>query len=340
MELSKVPSTVIDSKNKDEITSKQSSKQIKQSIKSDTTKNNVETNFLHKIESKVNTSLNKSSNATKSIEFVDKGDDKNITIGEKAANAVAKAGRLSKASFLAAAMGKAVSNEKEDIFADGIKAKHVVQGGIGDCYFLAGLASLAEKRPQDIKKMIKDNGDNTYTVTFPGVRNGTVTIDKPKSARGALWASVIENAYVKLDKLAGKGGLTGSGIIAVTGHAVDSDLLSLTRKSTTREKLKEATQNNRIVTAAVAGILGGKDEKTNVVSRHVYSVLSYDAKTDTVKVRNPWGSDDFKNIKNPDPDDDGTFTLTLDEFDSLFTQVAYEQSSNAKLSNIGGYVIS
>jgi hypothetical protein len=40
------------------------------------------------------------------------------------------------------------------------------QGAIGDCYFLASLAAVAQSNPEHLENAIKDNGDGTYAVTL------------------------------------------------------------------------------------------------------------------------------------------------------------------------------
>ena len=42
----------------------------------------------------------------------------------------------------------------------------VGQGQIGDCYFMAALASIAQQNPDFIRNMVRSNQDGTYTVTF------------------------------------------------------------------------------------------------------------------------------------------------------------------------------
>ncbi|MDT9702669.1 C2 family cysteine protease, partial [Streptomyces sp. P17] len=48
----------------------------------------------------------------------------------------------------------------------------VSQGDVGDCYFEAALAGLAQQDPSLIKNMITVNSNGTYTVDFAGA-NGT-----------------------------------------------------------------------------------------------------------------------------------------------------------------------
>ncbi|MDE2290529.1 MAG: hypothetical protein KGL53_00495, partial [Elusimicrobia bacterium] len=49
---------------------------------------------------------------------------------------------------------------------DGDLPKDVSQGDLGDCYLLAPLASLSNKSPAFIRRMVRDNGDGTFDVTF------------------------------------------------------------------------------------------------------------------------------------------------------------------------------
>ncbi|MCG8577999.1 MAG: C2 family cysteine protease [Flavobacteriales bacterium] len=49
---------------------------------------------------------------------------------------------------------------------DGVAYDDIVQGGLGDCFFLAALAAVACIDNQVIKDNIKDNGDGTYDVTL------------------------------------------------------------------------------------------------------------------------------------------------------------------------------
>lgn len=97
------------------------------------------------------------------------------------------------------------------------KASDIVQGDIGDCYFLAALASKAEQDPDSILKMMHENIDGTVTVRFYNHYkiNGSdisepiyVTVKKSRpylvgpginkkslATRGELWVSIIEKAF-------------------------------------------------------------------------------------------------------------------------------------------------
>ncbi len=116
---------------------------------------------------------------------------------------------------------KSVKNEP--LFAHDPMLKDIHQGALGDCYFLAALASIVSKNPETIKEMMKDNGNGTVTVRFYDyvkdddfLGDGKthrkayyVTVDKTIPERtykdthskvdpyskGALWVKMMEKAY-------------------------------------------------------------------------------------------------------------------------------------------------
>ena len=223
----------------------------------------------------------------------------------------------------------------------------IQQGQAGDCYFLAAVGSLATQRPDDIIKMITDNHDGTYTVDLP---EGSVKVSAPTdteiaqfsgSGQNGLWLSVLEKAYAQsrhendifnedeaYDEI-DSGDSLSEGISAITGHDDDTDILSLTRESTTHEKLSKAMREGRVVTASIRHNMPlTSDDRNGLPMGHAYTVVAYDPSSRTVTVRNPWGHNELAN-ENGQPRDgknDGVFTLSLSEFDDNFTQVAYEEN--------------
>lgn len=230
----------------------------------------------------------------------------------------------------------------------GISAHDVDQGGVGDCYFLAAAAGLAEARPQDIVDMIQDNGNGSYTVDFPGFSK-KITVQKPTAAElskyahkgknGSTWVAVLEKAFAKYahDKAWFKqdnrdeldGDTLGAGIHPLTGHSTNTDTLALTWKSTTRSRIEAALNKNRVVTASVNSLWGGDKikDKHHLISNHVYTILDYDRSTDTLRLRNPWGwGNDTKGFQHSDGTNDGIFTMTMDEFYAHFSFIGYEEA--------------
>jgi len=91
----------------------------------------------------------------------------------------------------------------------------IKQGRLGDCYFMAALASIAERRPGHIKQMMRDNGDGTVTVRLFSPRgSGRRRTYKSKYLRlhksvvknrgadvyahGSLWVALVEKAFAAL----------------------------------------------------------------------------------------------------------------------------------------------
>lgn len=224
---------------------------------------------------------------------------------------------------------------------------------IGDCYFLAAVAALANTPAgkRQIQNMIQDHGDGRYTVTFPG--KSPVTIHAPTDMELALyshagpdglWLSVLEKAYAEMsnrdallpllrrsnpyDKI-GNGAFLSAGVAAVSGQSTDTDVLLLTSLDTLRTKLKSALAQQRVVTAGINKSLNPWSEgltSNGLPMAHAYSVLAYDPKTDEITIRNPWGHTE---VTKPDGSvrdgkNDGTFTMTLAEFKATFSMITYQ----------------
>lgn len=242
-----------------------------------------------------------------------------------------------------------IKESSSELFPDGAPSVDALkQGRIGDCYFIAALGAKVNMDPDSIKRMIKDNGNGTYDVTLPGKK--TVTVNKPTDAeiayyggagKNGLWASVLEKAagqvrgqsnvvrsnttipQDELDRFA----VASTGITALSDKSTDTDMLSMTRQSTLRNKLETAMKNKKIVIAGIGGFSGKDNKETLLPTKHAYSILGYDRSTDTVTVRNPWGRREPRGTdgKPLDGNDDGVFTMKLADFQREFTSIIYEQ---------------
>lgn len=226
-----------------------------------------------------------------------------------------------------------------------ITHKAIAQGTIGDCYLEAVIASIAASAPGKIRDMIRDNGNNTYTVTFPGDRANPVTVTAPTEAEMGLntepgqygiWPNVLEKAFgeyfVEHSLIGTKGysateGADGGGLAShstklLTGKTADEYWLSGWRSAATNEKIKQeltaAFKEGRAVTCSIGSIDHGQT-RDGFAKRHVYSIIGWDANGKdggTLVIRNPWGN------KTTGPG--GTSTMSYKRYLSNFNVITIE----------------
>jgi hypothetical protein len=238
----------------------------------------------------------------------------NLTIGEASTD---------KSHKVPAGSGEYFSHKlKELISAQGVGQK------IGDCYFESTLASLANsnKGARTIENMITENKqDGSYVVTFPGDRTHPVTVSAADLTTNfnngqikdpAIWARVIETAFLKYDHCEQYGGLMdgpqleGVPFFGKINNPADAANLLTGERSTCKSLgnydwsqfppafgatsskdvaalLEGALKNGEPVTAGTVRQLGANDCGP-LANNHEFSVLGYDGATDMVTVRNPW----------------------------------------------------
>ena len=145
--------------------------------------------------------------------------------------------------------GYKIKDEKDmTLFPEEPSILDVVQGGAGDCFFMASLASVVNADPSFIKRHMKDNGDGTVTVKFykksllgksdpiyVTVNKSTVYQKKKDGnwenagAKGCFWVQIYEKAAT-VSGLAhssgkpgeyesiGEGGMTDEALGWITGQ--------------------------------------------------------------------------------------------------------------------------
>jgi Calpain family cysteine protease/Calx-beta domain/Ser-Thr-rich glycosyl-phosphatidyl-inositol-anchored membrane family len=194
----------------------------------------------------------------------------------------------------------------QPLYANGISPDDVSQGQVGDCYFLATLAAMANEQPQYIQNMFIDNGDNTFTVRF--FKNGVseyVTVDRflPKASWGAayanasteMWVALAEKAYVQLAESQWSRGLNSSNAYdSISGGWMRDVIPQVTALgavaqsvgSTTKVQLIALANSNALLTA---GFVYGTIAADGIVNGHAYTITGYDATSDKFFLRNPWG---------------------------------------------------
>ncbi len=238
-----------------------------------------------------------------------------------------------------------IQETNRDLFNGEASTAHLRQGRNGTCDLVAAAGSMAAQDAGDdtrnrLEDMIQANDDGTYTVSFPD--QDPVTVDAPTDAEIArystagengLWMTVLEKAYGENAMIgssvsgdAGSTALPGTATANLTGGS-DMDMLGMTQQATTRQKLTSAFAENRPVTAGMNRDIDpwGDNRYEGLPQGHAYSVTGYDPDTDTLTLRNPWGRAEWTNEDGQPRDgvDDGTFTMTVEEFHNTFSTVAY-----------------
>ncbi|MBO1043532.1 hypothetical protein A2T80_005915 [Aphanizomenon flos-aquae UKL13-PB] len=204
------------------------------------------------------------------------------------------------------------------LFQNGLSANDVYQGAVGDCYYVATLASIAQEKPDYIQNMFTDNGDNTFTVRF--YRNGVadyVTVDRylPTNLSGRaayagwggssytsttneLWVALAEKAYAQLAESGWSRSSTSNNSYAdIEGGWMSSVISQVAGLGTSSSEAVNMTQtqlinlvnSNQVLTV---GFVDAADNTLGVVNGHAYTITAYNATNGTFHLRNPWGTRD------------------------------------------------
>ncbi|MBU6230430.1 MAG: pre-peptidase C-terminal domain-containing protein [Cyanobacteria bacterium REEB459] len=202
------------------------------------------------------------------------------------------------------------------LFQNGAGVNDIVQGAVGDCYYLATLSSIAQEKPSYIQDMFTDNGDNTFAVRF--FNNGAadyVTVDRylPTNSSGykvyagwgggsvssssnELWVALAEKAYAQLAESGwSRPSTPNNAYTAIEGGWMDTVIRQVTGLAATSQSIGNMNQtqlinlvnSNQILTA---GFVYGAGY--GVVNGHAYTVTAYNSANGTFHLRNPWGVQD------------------------------------------------
>ena len=216
------------------------------------------------------------------------------------------------------------------LFVDGPEYNDIRQGSVGDCYFLASLASLADTDPGVIRQMIAPMGDGTYAVRYH--RSGQpvyVRVDaelpgssiSPRYAKftpdGELWVALAEKAYAQFRR-------GENSYASISGGWMDPVYREVTNSATTRLWPTSSAVATAMADHLAAGHALTAASPSNppgpIVGLHAYMVKSVEIEGgDTlVTVYNPWGFDGKLYDGNSG---DGLLTLTLATFRQNFSAV-------------------
>lgn len=227
------------------------------------------------------------------------------------------------------------------LFLNGASVTDAQQGGVGDCYLVSSAAAIAQMRPDVLERMIRDNGDGTFTVTFKrfdaqarGYVDDAVTVTNSFPAqygqayyggstqRGELWFSVLEKAYASW-----KGGYDAiqsgypyeiyEACLGKPGKHFDTRVDSAQK---VYEAIQTAVAKKQPM---VAWTCPDSTEKpfagTGLVGDHAYTLMGVEERNGEkyVQLRNPWACTE----PTGDGRDDGVFSLPLSTFAKYYDGV-------------------
>lgn len=231
----------------------------------------------------------------------------------------------------------------------GISPDDVCQGEVGDCGFLAALASLAQRNPKSIKQLIHREPDGTFRVRLWKMVNNTPTPvnirvdDKvamlsysyaPRSpALGhsrdqSLWVSLIEKAYADLNGHSYKN-ISGTSkypkvdpMLALTGNPSNTTAITSQSATTAFQAIQSAIARGQLTTASTLHSAPLPDGR--LVNDHGYTILAAFKKgpsgTPWLELRNPWGTG--SNHRG-----NGIISISMSDFVKNFGQYSTGSSS-------------
>lgn len=212
----------------------------------------------------------------------------------------------------------------------------VRQGYIGDCYFLASLASLTLTDVHFMEQMVTELGDGTYAVRFYSAGSAEylrVDGELPtystysyslvyanKGPQGQIWVPIVEKAYAQFrygmnsyESL--HGGWMSTVYRQVTNVWARNYYIFNTTDAAVWNLLSQEIDQGHALTLASIG-----QPESPIVGGHAYTVHSIFEQDGTryVTVHNPWGVDGRSWDDNYY---DGLMTLTMSKFRACFSYV-------------------
>ena len=249
----------------------------------------------------------------------------------------------------------------------------IIQGQLGDCYYLAAISSIAE-HPERLQRLFltKENeGNGLFAVALclngvweevilddmaPCNSDGTLAFNTSKEKE--LWVVLLEKAWAKVHGgyLNIEAGLTREALRDLTGASAKT-FFTKQNPEDLWNKLMEAESKEFIMTAGSDNLNSGSDAyiaKIGICGSHAYSLLAVYQLQDVggdyervglgedyteriVKLRNPWGSGEWKGEWSDEDEkwteglkealgftgnkDDGIFFMKWDDFLQYYSDV-------------------
>ncbi len=226
---------------------------------------------------------------------------------------------------------------------DSIKPYFVNQHGVGDCYWEASVAAIAAVKPQLIERMLQDNEDGSYTVSFDGKAPKQIIVPRLNTAEkllyagvssGGIWPGVLQKAWGMYRNselgVARRDAVTfqdvtesGDGNEALTALINNKVThLEFCDPQVTTSVLEESL--NKVVDKKVAMVVStessSKTGMDGVVGRHVYAVVGYNKGERKIRLMDTNGviEPESKFGRPLDGRRDGQFEISVEQLQKYF----------------------
>ena len=240
-----------------------------------------------------------------------------------------------------------------------IRPEFIYQGNLGDCQFIAAVASLArtEVGKRKILRMFRHTGNNQLEVNLPdAARPVLIDLENTRddgyayTADGGRWLTYLEKALALYSQ--------EKPVSSWYSSQNDTEKMLLEWKYREYRHMEGANVINLIPlltgsTARVIDLTGSDSRKLarqlseqfphmelaitfhpkeaaynqlSITRPHAYSLLAFDPVSHRITLRNPHGTGDRINLQTGEPldgKDDGVFELTLEELRSLFDFIVF-----------------
>lgn len=235
-----------------------------------------------------------------------------------------------------------------------IEVEDIHQGELGNCYFLSSLSALAENddRYHQIFQSKKKSENGCYVLRlmirgipkyvvlddfFPCYKTGRVWFALAQSGHMEIWVQLLEKAWAKINGsyAATIAGLPSEALSALTEAPCINYIHRRYSEDEMWQILKESDIKNHVICTNTCN--SEEATKMGLVTSHAYTVISlYEIQgLRLVKLRNPWGSFEWKgefndhsdkwniipNLKNIvgcEAKDDGIFFMEFKDFLKYF----------------------
>ncbi len=184
----------------------------------------------------------------------------------------------------------------------------VNQHAIGDCSAMAVFASMAYMYPDFIKSIIKDNGNNTYTVEMFDPQGNPInvcvtnkilcdangTIGQATGKNNAItWATILEKAFIKWETCFGVDGVEGIGTEFLaplfTGNGESYAFAPNTLHTSELKLFIEWALGQGMITIGGFNVGGLTCGKLQTVTAHAFTYMLSNNENSIFAMRNPWG---------------------------------------------------